>query len=203
MYPFVETIRIIDGKISNPELHEKRMNATRLAVFGLTDNICFNQLTDLENLPKEGMWKCRILYREQVEHIEFHPYETPLIRTLMMVEDDEIDYRYKSTDRSAIERLQRKKGGCSDILIIRDGLVTDSSFCNVAFFDGYHWITPKEPLLKGTMRRYLIERDMLIERHIPASMVHEFQVIMLFNALNEFGQIMLPVHEIYRIRENE
>ncbi|MEG1587555.1 MAG: aminotransferase class IV, partial [Bacteroidales bacterium] len=120
------------------------------------------------------------------------------IRNLMIVENNQIEYAYKSTDRSALNKLKAQAGNCSDALIIRNGLVTDTTFCNVALFDGYHWITPAHPLLKGTKRAQLLDRAMLIERDIPASMIHEFQLIMLFNAMNEFGSILLPTHEIYR-----
>ncbi|MGL4293034.1 MAG: aminotransferase class IV [Bacteroidales bacterium] len=197
MYPFVETIKISEGTVSLPELHEARMNTTRRDLFGQTAGLKLKEIFSQTDIPQQGMWKCRILYRENVEKIEFIPYQNPVIRTLMLVEHDNLHYQYKSTDRSEIEKLKSRAGGCSDILIVREGLVTDSSFCNVAFFDGYHWITPKAPLLKGVMREHLLNRGMLIERHIPASMVHEFQLIMLFNAMNDFGQILLPVHEIY------
>lgn len=194
---FVETIRICDGKAENLSYHEQRMNRTRLDHFGSTDPIALSPLLTPRLHGMSGTFKCRVEYDRQITKTEFLPYESPIIRNLMMVIHDEITYAYKSTDRTLLNQLKQRGEGCSDVLIIRGGLVTDTSFCNVAFFDGHHWITPANPLLKGTKRAQLVDLGMLIERDIPAGMIPEFQLIMLFNAMNEFGSILLPTHEIY------
>ena len=36
-----------------------------------------------------------------------------------------------------------------EILITRNGLLTDTSIANIALFNGKEWHTPKHPLLKG------------------------------------------------------
>ena len=59
-----------------------------------------------------------------------------------------------------------KKGDCDDILIIRNGLITDMSYANVAFFDGTQWLTPRIPLLAGTCRERLLETGPIREADI-------------------------------------
>ncbi len=51
--------------------------------------------------------------------------------------------------------------GHDDILIIRDGLLTDTSICNVALWNGTSWITPARPLFSGTMRAYLLDKGLV------------------------------------------
>ncbi|MEG0948712.1 MAG: aminotransferase class IV [Bacteroidales bacterium] len=198
MFPFVETIKICDGKAENLSYHEARMNTTRRELFGIESPANLSSLLASATTGKSGIRKCRIEYGEQIGEIEILPYSTPVIRNLMLIHDDTIRYDYKSTDRDRLNQLHAEAVGCSDALIVRNGLITDTTFCNVAFFDGYHWFTPLTPLLKGTKRAQLLDLGMLIERDIPACMVHEFQLVMLFNSMNEFGSILLPTHEIYR-----
>ena len=49
-----------------------------------------------------------------------------------MVDCDEADYRYKSADRSLLDRLFALRGAADDVLIVRRGLITDTSIANVA-----------------------------------------------------------------------
>ena len=67
--------------------------------------------------------------------MSFQPYVMRRIRSLRLVNGDGVDYRYKSTDRSVFARLLEKRGECDDVLIVRDGWVTDTSFTNVVFED--------------------------------------------------------------------
>lgn len=197
MFPFVETIKICNGKAENLFYHEARMNHTRRELFGIESPTDLSSLLASANTGESGIRKCRIEYGKEIGKIEILPYSAPIIRNLMLIHDDTIRYDYKSTNRHRLNQLHAAAVGCSDALIVRNGLITDSTFCNVAFFDGYHWFTPASPLLQGTKRAQLLDLGMLIERDIPACMVHEFQLVMLFNAMNEFGTILLPTHEIY------
>lgn len=199
MYPFIETVRVCNGKIDNLPYHEARMNRTRREVLNQQNDLSLEAMIKTAAVNKQGLYKCRIEYREAIEKIELIPYKTPQIKNLMMIDADHLDYTHKSANRTALDEIRKQAIGCSDALIIQEGLVTDTTFCNVALFDGYHWFTPASPLLKGTKRAQLIESEILIERDIPACMVKDFKLIMLFNAMNEFGRIILPTHEVYQL----
>ena len=43
---FIETIRIIDGKAFNIDLHNQRLNSTRLHFFGKIDEINIDNIID-------------------------------------------------------------------------------------------------------------------------------------------------------------
>ena len=92
------------------------------------------------------------------------------IRSLRLVAaDDELDYHLKYADRSALARLLQRRDDCDEILIVRDGAITDTSYSNVAFFDGRKYVTPDTFLLNGTRRQYLLGTGVLTERRITPS----------------------------------
>ena len=75
----------------------------------------------------------------------------------------------KYADRSALARLLQRRDDCDEILIVRDGAITDTSYSNVAFFDGRKYVTPDTFLLNGTRRQYLLGTGVLTERRITPS----------------------------------
>jgi 4-amino-4-deoxychorismate lyase len=72
------------------------------------------------------------------------------------------------------------------IIFIKDGRITDSSYSNLIFYDGYRWLTPGEPLLAGTMRASLLADWKIHEEHINPNQLHLFKTFKLINALNNF-----------------
>jgi len=84
----------------------------------------------------------------------------------------------------------------SEILIIKNGLVTDCFYYNVAFYSDA-WYTPASPLLAGTMRASLLEEKKITPIDISLEDVPRYSKICLFNALNPFEEIVLPIKSIY------
>ena len=139
------------------------------------------QIANLKEL--EGLFKCRIIYSKQIEKIEFIPYRLPEIQSLKMVFDDEIDYAHKYFDRNQLNKHFSQKENCDDILIVKNGLLTDTSFANILFFNGKQWLTPSGPLLKGTQRRFLLEREQIVTADIRPADLKSFQKARLINAM--------------------
>ena len=63
------------------------------------------------------------------------------------------DYSFKFSNRKAIDDLLKFRNGCDDILIVRNGLITDTSYSNVVFRKDNMYFTPNFPLLNGTKRQ--------------------------------------------------
>jgi 4-amino-4-deoxychorismate lyase len=127
-----------------------------------------------------------VIYAKDFENVEFSVYHLPKIQSLKLVVNDEIDYHHKFADRSEIQKLFEKRGLADDILIIKNGLITDSSYTNILFFDGEYWLTPKQPLLMGVQRAVLIHAKKIIPTEIrPADLVH-FTKARLINAMIRF-----------------
>jgi len=183
-YPplLLETIKVEHGKACNLSYHQKRCDKSRIALFGSTT------MLDLEALitpPSEALYRCRILYAEKIESIAYIPYTPKPIKKLKIVPSS-IEYRYKYADRGELESLLRGASDTDEIIIEKEGLLTDTTISNIAFFDGSHWITPAKPLLEGTMRSKLIEEGILLERDIRKEDIHDYTHVALMNAMLGF-----------------
>ncbi len=180
----LETIRIENGRIRNLEYHNRRFNASRMDLFGLAGDA---DLASMITLPDElgaGVFRCRVLYRHEIERVEFLPHSPRMVRSLKLVHADNIQYAYKYADREVLESLFEMRGGCDDILIIRNGFVTDTSVGNIAFrkADG-SWITPDTPLLKGTMRMCLLETGRIHEGTVRPEDLSAFRGAKMINCM--------------------
>jgi len=198
MCQLIETIRIENGEPSILSLHQERMDKARKELFGLKESCdLFNNLASLL-LPQSGIWKCRVTYKAQIEKTEFEPYHKKPIQSLQIVEADDIKYEYKFVQRAEINKLFNKKESADDILIIRNNLLTDTSYCNVALWDGSKWITPLQPLLKGVRRESLIQLETIQPCNILLKDLPSFQFIKLFNAMISFEEaIEIPTSSIF------
>ena len=196
MHQFVETIRIEGGKAMNLPLHDARMNATRLHFAPHAAPISLQKWLNDAPLSEERI-KARVVYNvDGVCETTFQTYKRREIQWLRMVEDNDISYTFKSTDRHELDHLLALRDGCDEVLIVKNGLITDTSFTNVAFFDGHKWLTPAQPLLNGTMRQWLLQRGQLTETHITPASLASFQRIMLFNAMIGAHELELPITHI-------
>ena len=196
MHQFVETIRIEGGKAMHLPLHEARMNATRVHFAPHVAPISLQKWLDDAPLSNERI-KARVVYDVNgVCETTFQTYKRCEIQWLRMVENNDISYTFKSTDRHELDRLLALRDGCDEVLIVKNGLITDTSFTNVAFFDGHKWFTPAQPLLNGTMRQWLLQRGELTETQITLASLASFQRIMLFNAMIGAHELELPITHI-------
>ena len=104
--------------------------------------------------------------------------------SLKLVEDNTIEYAYKFTDRKRIDKLTATRGEFNDILIIKDGMVTDTSYANVVFKDFYgNWLTPSTYLLPGTRRANLLKHKLIIEASIAYKDINKYSEVRLINAM--------------------
>ena len=196
MYQYIESLRVVDGHICNLAYHQQRMNKTRLEVFGQPTPLLLNDVFKGIKAPS-GLAKLRFVYDEAGIHdISCTPYTRKNIHFLRLVTANDIDYRYKSVDRSTLNQLKEKQDECDEILIIRNNHITDTSYTNVALYDGKQWFTPSTPLLQGTMRQSLLDGGLLQERELLVSDLPNYKQISLFNAMMELGEAVLPVNKI-------
>lgn len=199
MTKFIETICIINGKPKNLPYHNRRMNETRNYFFRAENHIDLNNLINLpDDLPYSLKIKCRIVYSDKIDTIEYSRYEPKRVNSLKLVVSDSIDYSYKYLRRNEIDELYQNRGEGDDILIVKKGLVTDTSIHNIAFFDGKNWLTPEKPLLNGTMRAYLLENEIIKKSTIFAGELRNFEKARLFNSMLGWeDEIDIPVGDIY------
>jgi 4-amino-4-deoxychorismate lyase len=185
MYQFLETIKCIDGELINLRYHQSRFNLARKAHFRPCKEINLADAIDIPGEVKSGIFKCRIIYSGNIEKIEFLPHHYRPVSSLKLVESDEIDYRYKYTARQNLEQLYEQRGIYDDILIVKNGFISDSFTANVIFFDGKRWWTPDTPLLPGTQRARLIHEKKIYVCSITPFDLHKYQKAGLINALQD------------------
>lgn len=199
MSRLIESIRLENGVFHNLFYHEERMNRAFRSLFG-SEETSFNLEEFLLRMPfpKIGLYKCRLVYDDKQREVEFIPYVSHPPQTLQIVEHDRIHYEFKYEDRSLLTRLYELRRGADDILIVRRGLVTDTHYGNIAFRLGKIWYTPYAPLLKGTQRQYLIERENLREEEITSKDINSFEAFRVINSMLLVSSPEQPVTNILR-----
>ncbi|MBP1616176.1 MAG: hypothetical protein H6Q14_3 [Bacteroidetes bacterium] len=190
MKQFVETIRVENGVPRLFAEHFARLQNTALHYFGTSLEISAQQLLPPPGI-KENVLKCRVLYSGKIENIEFQPYQKRNIRNLKLVHDNCIDYTYKSTDREQLNRLLAQKGDADEIIIVKNGFVTDSSFSNLLFENEEGLFTPSSFLLNGVQRQSLLKSGLIRELCIREEDISNFSKIHLINAMLLPGDIVL------------
>ena len=194
---FIETIKCRDGQIFNLPFHQARFSKVQKEWYGLAKTMDLKKIITVPSHCQTGLFRCRILFSDKIEKIEFLPHTYRKIESLKLINDDLISYQYKSTDRKHLEKLFENRGEFDDILIVNNGFITDSFTANVIFFDGLKWWTPDRPLLAGTQRARLIKEGELSVCKITPDNLYNFQKAGLINALQDFEN--MPVIDMENI----
>ncbi|MDE6451197.1 MAG: aminotransferase class IV [Odoribacter sp.] len=179
---FIDTLKVENGKFIHPELHLQRIYHTQQEVFGSHTPL---RLSD-DLIPEEkrhGIVKCRITYDSSIRDIHFEFYHPRIVRSLKLVEGYQLDYHLKYADRYGFAKLLENKGKYDEILICRNGWITDTSYSNVVLFDGKNYFTPATYLLNGTKRQYLLRQGKIKEKDISIRELSRYQRLYLINAM--------------------
>lgn len=197
MCRLLESIKVADRKFVNLHLHQERVDRS-LAELGLEKkSVNLSESLGIPEKLDDGIYKCRVIYGKRIQKVEFILYRTDPVKTLKVVQDNKIDYHLKFADRRHINELMALRDGCDDILIVKNGFITDTSYCNILFFDGNRWLTPDTPLLAGTRRQYLIDQGIVKTARIHVDDLRSLQKFMLVNAMLDFDeQRALPLGNI-------
>ncbi len=183
---FFETIKVKNGDIFNLKYHNLRLNKTILNIFKVKANF------DLKNFIKvpddNKMYRCKVIYSDKIESITFEPYKPRVFNSFKMIKHC-ISYPYKSVNREEINTLYKQRDGCDDIILVRDGLIQDTSIANIVIYDGLKWYTPKTPLLFGTQRAKLLEDEIIVEKDIQIKYLKNTVSFAIINSLLGFQEI--------------
>jgi 4-amino-4-deoxychorismate lyase len=166
--------------------HEQRFAKTQQINFG---KIIFPSLEKIilsENLPAEKYirCKCRVVYDSANVQVTFSPYRKKKINKLIVKIADEVNYHFKYENRAQLNALTKDLNPDEEVLIVKNNLLTDTSFTNIALFDGDYWHTPAKPLLQGVRRNELLAKNIICEANISVAQLKNYSKIRLFNALN-------------------
>lgn len=178
---YFETIKCEDFDIINLHYHEKRVMNT------ISKNYSFSELI---YAPTNDVLKCKVIYDEdEVLSIEFTKYKKREIKSFKLMFDDNINYDKKALNRDELNLLFSQKDEADEIIIIKNGFVSDTTIANIAIFDGDIWLTPKTPLLKGTLRARLLDEKKIFEKDISVRELKNAKRFALMNAMIGFDEI--------------
>lgn len=190
---FIESIRVLDGQLCNLGAHIRRSSATLLYHYGVKNELPFGELfaSALAGLEGDcsGIFKFRVVYGREVVSVSLEPYHMPASLSLKVVECNNIDYSFKYEDRSGLAELLQHKGDCDDILIVKDGMVTDTSYGNFVYELNGELCTPASPLLKGTRRELMLQEGLLMERDLPYGELCKCSAFYMINAMLNMKRI--------------
>lgn len=186
MFPLFETLAIEKGEVKNMAYHQARYERSLRQFYGKSA-VKIQDLLGLIQLPvhlQNQLVRCRIDYNADSTQIQYFEYARKNHRTFQPVICDDIDYGLKYSNRDLLNQLFSQRGDCDEIIIIKQGKVTDCSIGNLIFRQGNQWVTPDTPLLAGTQREKLLREGKIKEARISLDDITKFDEIRLINALN-------------------
>lgn len=180
----LETILITDGKIHNLYYHQQRCDNSLRALNIQTRYHLINYIKP----PETGIFRCRILYDAKKIKVTYHPYHISAIHSLKLL-FSEIEYPLKFANRAELNALYEQRQECTDVAIIKQDYLTDTTKANIALYDGSSWYTPKAPLLYGTTRARLLDEKKIIPLHLHVREIEKFSKVAIMNAMIGFCEV--------------
>jgi len=197
MCRLIETIKFRNGTFHLLSYHETRANYARKVLFGIDQPLFLNKINPPENLKKDQTYKCRVVYDKSIQQVRFREYQYKPAYQLQCVYDDELKYDHKYENRRQIEALTAQKGDADDIIIIKNRLVTDAAYSNLAFLKNNKWYTPENPLLQGTKRAFYLDKGMIIPKMIRVDDIYKYQAVCRINAFMDLSEEnAIPINQI-------
>jgi 4-amino-4-deoxychorismate lyase len=199
----VESIRLDPEGPANLSYHQARFDRSRSRFYPDAVPVELREhLEPLDRPPGGKRYKVRIVYDREIREVTSRIYTVRNLEKVWLVEDDSVDYRYKYLDRSGLDRLKGsavspERAADEEILILKSGLVTDTTFSNVAFFDGREWVTPESCLLPGTRRARLLDEGRVRPVRIRGGDIDRYEEISFINAMLDLGELTLSVDRIH------
>ena len=118
------------------------------------------------------------------------------ISSIQFVEVDSYSYDYKMADRSRLQEFYLLKGSSDDIIMTKSGYLTDTYYGNIALLKKGKWYTPAKPLLKGTMRSFLLNKGLVREKNIHKDDLKRYEALTIFNAMIPFKKIIIEIENL-------
>jgi 4-amino-4-deoxychorismate lyase len=181
-----ETIKVENGKFLNLKYHQQRIDRTR-EFLGFNDKLELKEQSF--NLPQNGEFRLRIDYAKEIKSFTCKPLTCREFKEFRIVESD-IKYEFKYVNRDELDALKVDE---KEIIIVKDGLLTDTTIANIAIRVDGIWLTPKTPLLLGTTRARLIDSGFLKCEDLTLIDFKKAQNFAIMNALIDFKVIRAEI----------
>ncbi len=188
MFRFFESIAVLNGVPRNLFYHQSRIDRTFSHFYPKIESHHLEYLLSEIKFIEAPSIKCKFTYSDQ--HFKFSqlPYLQKNFKSFILIQQNTLEYDYKFLDRSKLDKISKTYYPEIQILFCKDHFLTDSSFSNLIFYDGYRWLTPSNPLLKGTMRESLLADWKIHEAEIHTDHLRYYKSFKLINALNSLDE---------------
>lgn len=197
MCQFIESIKLLDGLFYRIKYHQNRMNICANLFYPNADPVDLRLALNDSQPPEKGLYKCKVTFDSKIRKIEYLSYQKREISSLRVISTEIESLPYKKEDRTDFDKAFVLRENCDEVLLVKNGLLTDTTICNIALFDGFNWLTPALPLIYGVNRAQLLEEGKIVEKDIRLDELRNFSRIRLFNAMIEFGEIELIISNIH------
>ena len=182
---FLETIKALDGNVYNLSYHQERLES----ILDSLETLKSYDLSSFISPPKKGLYRCRVVYNSQEIDISYIKYTKRKVKSFKLIYDDTIVYDKKYAKRDLIDKHFSDRDTSDEIIIVKNGLITDTSIANIALFDGKRWLTPSAALLKGTTRKRYLDEGKIFEADIAVDTIKSYKKLALMNAMIDFDII--------------
>lgn len=199
MLQFIESIKVEDQKVFLLNRHQQRMTETFLH-FGKVCEINLQELFKELQHDENGLYKWRIVYDlNNVYKAQMLPYAISKLDDFELVTNDDLDYSFKYLDRKMLDSI-KLKSNASEIIIVKNNSITDTSFSNILFLKNKQWYTPSSYLLNGVQRQQLLESKKIKIADITLDNIKEYSHFQLINAMNDFDDMFIyPIEKIINL----
>lgn len=194
---FIESIKYADNSFLRLDLHQQRINKVFEEYFPFEKPFQLTNIPLLHLYNKPGVFKCRIVFDTRVRNIELLPYKRKNISSLQLTYASIPVCTGKPENRLQLDEAFSERKQCDDIIIVREGYLTDSYYANIALWDGKKWVTPTLPIIYGVQRQWLLNNHLIVEKQIHVNDIDQYSKIRLFNAMIEFGETELDINRIF------
>lgn len=178
-----ESIRLEDGALPLLDWHQERINRSRRSLYTRKPLLKLTKVLEEQELPQTGLYKVKVRYGVEADSVSWSAYSVRRVGSLRLVRQNDLLYQHKYQNREGIDRLWEQRGQADEILIVQHGYLTDTSYHNIALYDGDKWYTPSCPLLRGTRRASLLAEEVIHPALIRERDLHHFKKVRLFNAM--------------------
>ena len=195
----LETICLKDGQALHLDYHWQRMRNSSQHLFpGYQPPDPEELLSRVNAQSLKGTYRWRIVYGPGLLETELLPYNYKPIRYLKLMETN-IDYPHKFANRASLDSLHNQRGQADDVLLVKDGRITDTTIANIIFIKGGRLYTPNRPLLMGTALCRLLDEGRVTPMAISPDDISQFEAFWLVNALRiAFPFQPMPIEGIIR-----
>ena len=187
MIQFTEAIQLLDGQLQRLYLHQQRVDRTSLFFYSVHLNLQ-QLIPQIPSTMREGLYKCRVLYDKEIQEVQWIPYIPKVRQRVVIVDAVGIEYRFKYANRILFEHLAHQYPA-DDLILTQNGYVTDSLYANLVFENSKGLFTPSLPLLKGTRRQQLLNKNIIVQTPISVQDISQYQWVHFINAMIGLGDI--------------